>query len=181
VTDEVDMHDELASGLGRRVITGVDADGRSVVVSDEPTRARLERPDGSVVMDLWRVKHLPTHADDDSSLLEEVSPPPHSGLVVKLSTIPAHAEIDPVAYAQAIAEAYGPQPTSAAPKVAGMHRTETVDVVTVLSGELYAVLETVETVLRAGDTIVQRGTMHAWQNRSEQPATLVSVMMGAPR
>jgi hypothetical protein len=176
------MHDELASGLGRRVITGVGADGRSVVVSEEPTRARVERPDGSVVMDLWRVEHLPTHADDDGSVFEDVSAPPHSGLVVKLSTIPAHGKIDPIAYAQAIAEAYGSQPTSAeSPNIAGMHRTETVDVVTVLSGELYAVLEAGETVLRAGDTIVQRGTMHAWQNRSEQPATLVSVMMGAPR
>lgn len=172
------MQDGSTSGLGRRVVTGLDEHGKSTIVSDEPTRARVRRPGGSVVMDIWRVERLPTHFADDGSLLDEVSAPPQGGLVVKVSTISPHSEIDPVAYAQAMAASYGPQPTSNDPAaIPGMHRTDTVDVVTVISGELYAVLEGGETVLRVGDTIVQRGTMHAWQNRSSHPATLVSVMM----
>jgi quercetin dioxygenase-like cupin family protein len=69
-------------------------------------------------------------------------------------------------WSEAIAEAYGTQQNTADSGPApGMHRTDTVDVVTVVSGELHAILETGEIVLRAGDSIVQRGTMHAWSNR----------------
>jgi len=50
---------------------------------------------------------------------------------------------------------------------------------TVLSGELWAITETGETLLRAGDTLVQRGTAHAWSNRTSEPATIVSVMIAA--
>jgi uncharacterized cupin superfamily protein len=60
-----------------------------------------------------------------------------------------------------------------------MHFTETVDIMTVLSGELWAITETGETLLRAGDTLVQRGTAHAWSNRTSEPATIVSVMIAA--
>jgi quercetin dioxygenase-like cupin family protein len=53
--------------------------------------------------------------------------------------------------------------------------------VTVVSGELYAVLETAETLLRPGDTFIQRGTKHAWSNRGTEPVTVVAVMMAAKR
>ncbi|WP_163730875.1 cupin domain-containing protein [Mycolicibacterium madagascariense] len=99
-----------------------------------------------------------------------------------MSTIPPGGRFDRASYAQVMAYAFGAQAVSSDPKVIpGMHRTDTVDVVTIVAGELHAVLEADETVLRAGDTIVQRGTMHAWQNRSQHPVTLVSVMMDAPR
>ena len=62
-----------------------------------------------------------------------------------------------------------------------MHFTETVDIVTVLSGEIYAVLETTETLLRPGDTLVQRGTIHAWSNRTDKPAMMVALMVSAKR
>jgi quercetin dioxygenase-like cupin family protein len=167
---------------GRRVVTGVDLDGKSTIITDQPAQARVRRPDGSVVMDLWRVEGLPARVDDDGSLIDEVSPPPGGGLVVKVSTIPPNGEIDAEAYSEALREAYGEQSTTADPNaIPGMHQTDTVDVVTLISGELYAVLEAGETLLRPGDTIVQRGTMHAWHNRSDEPATLVSVMMAASR
>lgn len=56
-----------------------------------------------------------------------------------------------------------------------MHRTDTVDYAIVLAGEVWLVLETAETALRAGDIVVQRGTAHGWQNRSGAPARLVFV------
>jgi quercetin dioxygenase-like cupin family protein len=60
-----------------------------------------------------------------------------------------------------------------------MHSTETVDIVTVISGQLHVVTETGETVLRAGDSVVQRGTPHAWSNRTDRTTTVVAIMMGA--
>jgi uncharacterized cupin superfamily protein len=55
--------------------------------------------------------------------------------------------------------------------IPGMHIHETVDIVTVVAGEPYAVFEERETLLRPGDTIVVRGSMHTWSNRGDVPFT----------
>jgi len=52
----------------------------------------------------------------------------------------------------------------------GMHKTRTVDYCIVFSGEIWAVLDEGEVLLRAGDCLVQRGTHHAWSNRTDEPA-----------
>ena len=53
-----------------------------------------------------------------------------------------------------------------------MHRTETVDYAVVLEGELTLLLDDEDIVLKAGDVVIQRGTNHAWSNRSGKPAVL---------
>jgi uncharacterized cupin superfamily protein len=64
----------------------------------------------------------------------------------------------------------------------GMHRSDTVDFVYVLEGEVVLELDHgCETTLRAGDTLVQNGTRHAWRNRSGQPCRMLVVMLGAVR
>jgi quercetin dioxygenase-like cupin family protein len=65
-------------------------------------------------------------------------------------------------------------PGAAAP----MHRTETVDVGVVLEGETWLVLDDgSETLVRTGDAVVQRGTNHSWENRSDRPVRMVFVMI----
>lgn len=59
----------------------------------------------------------------------------------------------------------------------GMHRTSTIDYVVVLEGELTLILGHDETVLRPFDTVVQRGTEHAWANRGDCPATFAVVTL----
>ncbi|ATE64592.1 cupin domain-containing protein [Rhizorhabdus dicambivorans] len=67
-------------------------------------------------------------------------------------------------------------PHSATP----IHATPTLDYVAILSGELWLVMEDGgETRLTAGDTVVQNGTRHAWENRSAEPCTMMAVMVGA--
>jgi quercetin dioxygenase-like cupin family protein len=64
----------------------------------------------------------------------------------------------------------------------GMHTTDTVDVVVILSGELHLELDDgAETRLRGGDVVVQNGTRHRWSNRSDEPATYVAFLVGAER
>ncbi len=58
-----------------------------------------------------------------------------------------------------------------------MHRTETVDYAIVLEGEIWAVMDEDETLLRAGDILVQRGTSHAWANRSAKTARVAFVLI----
>jgi hypothetical protein len=65
--------------------------------------------------------------------------------------------------------------------IARMHQTDTVDIVTVISVEIWAVVETGETLVRAGDTVIQRGTWHAWRNRSDAPCTVAAVHISVVR
>jgi quercetin dioxygenase-like cupin family protein len=62
----------------------------------------------------------------------------------------------------------------------GMHRTQTIDFVQVISGEIHLVLgDAEERCLGPGDTVVQRGAPHAWENRSDHPCVMSAVMMTA--
>jgi quercetin dioxygenase-like cupin family protein len=76
------------------------------------------------------------------------------------------------AHAAAAAAIYGADNVGKASNIPGMHRTKTLDVITVVEGEIVAMFEHGETVLRAGDSLVLPGTMHAWSNRSNRPASL---------
>lgn len=60
-----------------------------------------------------------------------------------------------------------------------MHRNETVDYNIILSGEVVAVTEEGETLLKAGDVLIQRGTAHTWHNRSGRVCVFASVMVSA--
>jgi mannose-6-phosphate isomerase-like protein (cupin superfamily) len=63
----------------------------------------------------------------------------------------------------------------------GMHTTETVDYAIVLHGEIYAVMDEGEVLLRAGDILIQRGTAHAWSNRSDDYARIAFVLIDGKR
>jgi mannose-6-phosphate isomerase-like protein (cupin superfamily) len=148
----------------RRVVTGVDADGKSAIVKDENTSTRITLP-LFTLNDIWRLDSLPSRVDDDETLTGEVElDPPPTGLVVRLATVPPDSEVDPVAQRESIEVLH-----------------DTVDVVTVVSGEIYAVLETGETLLRRGDTIIHRANKHTWSNRTDRPVTVLVLMVPATR
>ena len=60
-----------------------------------------------------------------------------------------------------------------------MHETHTTDYAIVMEGEIWAVMEADETKLKAGDVLVQRGTNHAWSNRTDKNAVVAFVLVGA--
>jgi quercetin dioxygenase-like cupin family protein len=65
------------------------------------------------------------------------------------------------------------------PRHPGFHKTSSVDYAIVLSGEIYALMDEGEVLLKAGDVLVQRGTNHAWSNRIDAPAYLAFVLVDA--
>ena len=178
------MSNDDQPNLARIVVTGLDENGRSVITSDATAHPWTLRPTGTLVMDLWRADELPLSVDASSTATDEVVlQPPARGLVIRTTVFPPDSSISPEAaaeYAASMAAIYGEQ-GSDGPAVPGMHSTETVDVMTVIDGEIWCVMEEEETALRAGDTMVQRGTRHAWQNRSDRPTTVVTVMLPATR
>jgi mannose-6-phosphate isomerase-like protein (cupin superfamily) len=165
----------------RRVVTGVNAEGRSVVVLDEPTPHRLPNP-GNTKCDIWRMDSVPTSKDADDALsgVGVVTEPPRTGLVHRVVTFPPDSEWD---RRLGYSDSRGVLPTGYADNddggIPGLHVTDTVDFLTIISGELVCELEEGEAVLRPGDTMIQRGTRHAWSNRTDDVVVAVSVMVAA--
>ena len=166
----------------RRVVTGVSSQGRSTIVFDGLSDTRTFAP-GWALNDIWQVDEMPPRASEDHSLVpgETVFAPPLGGIVWRMAMLPPDSTWK-------LAAGLGPSLVSddAADAIdqdaaAGMHVTDTLDIVTILSGEVYAVLEECETLLRSGDTIVQRGTVHAWSNRSDEPCVSVSTIIPCTR
>jgi hypothetical protein len=163
----------------RRVISGVDADGKSTILTDENTKTRVALP-AFTVNDVWRLDSLPGTFGAGDALKSEVElEPPAQGLVVRLATFPPDSEIDPALYAESIGDLHGQDANAGSDEIVGLHATETIDIATILDGEIYAVFETGETLLRAGDTVINRGNKHAWSNRTDKPVTMVAVMLPA--
>jgi mannose-6-phosphate isomerase-like protein (cupin superfamily) len=67
------------------------------------------------------------------------------------------------------------------PEEYGMHQTQTIDFVTIVSGEVDLRLDDAEVHLKAGDCVIQRGTRHAWRNRSTEPCVLSAVLVSTKR
>lgn len=168
----------------RRVVTANDEQGKSYLSEDGPSPAvRLvpERP-GYRITNLWRTDSAPAHieAPDTIRLHQGVAPPPF-GTVLRILDIPAEPT-DPQELQNALnatfSRMYGDAHRNVQPgEHPGMHRTDSVDYAIMLEGELIAIMDKEETTLRAGDVLIQRGTNHAWANRSGKPARIAFVLV----
>ena len=143
----------------RRVVAGLDANGRSCVVSDGPVDV-TGGPPGLGVANVWTGRAAPV--DNAAPLAEGLAP-------FRLEQL-----AEPV-YAMMIAE-YAPGLGRDDPH---MHFTNTADHFYVIEGEVVLVLETGDVPLRAGDIGVCRGVMHGWRNDSDRNARLVTFVLPA--
>jgi len=145
------------AGSVRRVVTGHDPNGKSVVLSDGPPPQHHAMHGPGVGADFFEIWNTPDP-------------------VPQLTSVP-HAEpnardftIMPVSgHLLRIIEIYPPKDGG---KRTVMHRTKTLDYVVVIEGEVVLVLDDGERVLGKGDVVVQRGTDHAWENRSDAIARM---------
>ncbi|GAA4308563.1 cupin domain-containing protein [Actinomadura luteofluorescens] len=172
----------------RRVVTGHDAQGRARVVDDrdvEPITSELMP--GCAFFRLWGRDERPAFPDDGSPRPAESWYPPRDGSRFMINTVPPGEPIPPADLdtAAALEELERRMPGAMAanePGAPGMHTTDSIDYVLVVSGEATLELDDGErTVLRAGDVLVQNGTRHAWYNRGTEPCTIVGVAIGADR
>ena len=173
------MAGEHLAARARRVVSGLDDRGRSRIVSDQPTETRLATEAFTRNL-IWQANEVPTPVMAESTLGDEaVIPPPPAGYYYDITTFPPDSEWDYEAgYARALAQAGAAESESGIP---GMHQTDSIDIVTVISGEIWAVLETGETLLKPGDTLVLRGVMHAWRNRGNSPCVVAAFHVGVVR
>jgi len=167
----------------RRVVTGHDSRGRAVVLSDGPaTAVELAGVPGTVFHEVWSTDSVPARIDDgpDPTLGPLSLSPPPGGTRMRVVEIPPD-EVQSAASPEEIAAAFeqlgAPEAHGTSGPHALMHRTETVDYGIVLSGEVWLVLDDGEVRLRPGDVVVQRGTNHAWSNRTGEPARMAFVLV----
>lgn len=170
----------------RRVVTGHDAKGRAVVVSDERIDPILHpfNPDYSVNW-LWGNDGSPEFPDSGLEPEKTTYHPPLGGFRFGLFTLPGRDSVPPadLDIPKAIQELERLLPGAAQymePDDPGMHTTPSIDFEIVLSGEVVLeVDDRKEVVLQPGDTVVQNGTRHRWHNRGTVPATVAVFSVGA--
>ena len=172
----------------RRVVTGHMSDGKSMVVSDTEVEAiTLDLLPGYEFHRLWGADTVPVFPDDGSPRSARNYFPPVGGFRFGLFTIPPQSSAVPkdIDVQSAFKEMEEKLPGMVAHMEAdnpGMHTTDTIDFDYVISGEVSLELDDGnEVFLRAGDTIVQNGTRHAWRNRGSEPCRLAVCLIGAHR
>jgi len=166
----------------RRVVTGVSAAGKSKVVEDRaaPALTVAERP-GYRVSNIWVTGESPVSvASPDQVAGHKGVLPPSRGTVLRVIDYPPESS-DPAERRRQLAATFSKLYPDAEHRIddkhPGMHRTLTVDYAIMLEGEIVAMLDEEETILRAGDILIQRGTSHAWANRSGKPARICFVLI----
>ena len=173
----------------RRIVTGHDAQGRAVILEDAPPPrvARIGGEHGPLFVEVWNTRETPARIDRASGEPPEDGiqlAPPRNGTRIRVLDVPPEdpsiATLTPEQARAHFAEVGAADAAShrgGGSKHAFMHRTETIDYGIVLEGEITLILDEGETVVRAGDIVIQRGTNHGWANRGRVPCRIAFILI----
>ena len=170
-----------------RVVTGHDAQGKAIIASNGalPTVVEIQAIPGTVFHEVWETRATPAPVDNgpDPTVGTLRLPPPRQGTRIRFVDVPpdtadylthgaarmkdAFAQVGDV-HASTV-KADSPHPL--------MHRTESIDYGVVIEGEMTLVLDDAEVLLEPGSVVVQRGTNHAWANRSGKPCRMLFILV----
>lgn len=173
----------------RRIVTGHDSKGRSIFVSDasSPHVMALQGIPTFGVTEIWKTDSMPAdnRAAKDPCKVPAQLAPPKRGTVVRVVEFPPDkrwiksADRDKAFASMGSSGAQALAHDASASRHPMMHRTQTIDYAIVLAGEIWALMDSDETKMKAGDILVQRGTNHAWSNRSNKPCLVAFVLIDA--
>ena len=179
--------EEHMADVIRRVVTGHDRSGKAIVLADGPATAVRTNPLrlGYKSTDIWKTTAMPVPIG-----LEEADPTrgprdfvPRFGTKIRISEIAPEPEAFRHLTPEQVREVFkagGNEQASTFGKDGRhpfMHRTESVDYAVVLEGEITMLLDDQDVVLKAGDVVIQRGTNHAWSNRSGKPVRMLYILI----
>ena len=142
--------------------------------------AKLRKATGLTSTLLWVTDESPADNSGSADRAEReigVAPPPR-GSIFRVVDFPPAAEVGAVDNAAMLRE-MGIAGGRAGARHATMHRTRSIDYAVVISGEIDMLLDDSEVHLEAGDTLVQRGTNHAWVNRGKESCRIAFVLIDA--
>ena len=139
----------------RRVVTGHDNTGRAIVKIDEIHRNLSSNRPGATSCVVWTTEGFPVNNDGQAD--DSTRP---TGTTLANGTVFRILQLNP-----------GVSPRN--------HRTDSIDYAVVMAGEVDMVLDDATVTLRAGDVLVQRGTIHNWINRGTEPCVIAFVLIAA--
>lgn len=150
----------------RRVVTGHDPAGKSIVLSDGTPPNVRDRGTGVDFIEIWNTPGVPaivTATEPEPTDGPLVTPPPPGGTKIRFNDFfPGH--IDKL-------------PPRADGRHKMMHRTKSIDYGIVLEGEIWMILDDSEVLLTPGTVVVQRGTDHAWENRADTVCRMAFILV----
>ncbi len=162
----------------RRIVTGHDAEGKSIVVIDGPPAAGFG--------EIWITENAPADnsAPGDAAKRPRKLEPPFCGSVFRYFMVaPEDPSVPPEERermtAQRFAEMDAAHCRVDTRRHPAMHKTRTVDYIVLLAGEVTLLLDQGEVDLKPFDVVVQRGTNHAWINKGKEPALLAAILIDA--
>lgn len=138
----------------RRVVTGHDDQGRAVIAADEVLEDAAPLRPGAMARVIWTTEGFPVTHDETDGGLRPVSTAHPNGTVFRI-----------IEYAPGVT-----------PR---MHRTDSIDYGVVLSGQITMGMDVGSVTLKAGDVLVQRGTIHNWINEGDAPCVIAFVLIAA--
>ena len=167
----------------RRIVTGHNEDGRSIITIDGPP-ARSIGEDVGGLFELWNTDGniIDTKDNLDRADQDIILSPPTGGTKFRYFQINPTPEGIPIEIMQEItADAFekigaGHHRIDTS-KHPAMHKTETIDYIILLKGDVTLILDEDEVTLKPHDVVVQRGTNHAWVNNGDEPALLIAVLI----
>jgi quercetin dioxygenase-like cupin family protein len=166
----------------RRVVTGHNEQGKSVIVEDGPA-PNMHRSEYSpnTAQVIWATDEMPArcHNEPDpapQSRRFKASPSPF-GTILRIANFPPDSEYDAEKMKLFLREIGGH--SNGSDRHFFFHKTPTLDYAIVLSGEIWALMDEGETLLKAGDVLIQRATNHSWSNRSSALCQMAFVLIDA--
>ena len=173
----------------RRVVTGHNKSGKAVVLSDGAVPVVHSNPmrPGQLSYEVWKTSEMPIPMaavePEPTGGKRQLHPVPN-GTVFRISEVPPESDairnLTPEAARAAFAASNAEDASTwgRGGRHPLMHRTETVDYAVVLEGEITLILDEGDDIkLSAGDVVIQRGTRHAWANRSGRPARMAFILI----
>jgi mannose-6-phosphate isomerase-like protein (cupin superfamily) len=168
----------------KRIVTTQNSSGRSTVLfEDHGAEPKiLHKAGGLVLTELWETQTCPVvnSGHEDCARKEQKIEPNQSGSLFRLIEYPPDAirlaSIDTIAHFDSMGVDTRHDVAKSHP---GMHKTNTIDYAVIVRGEIYAVLDEKEVLMKQGDCIVQRGTHHAWSNKSNESCLIAFVLISA--
>lgn len=139
----------------RRVVTGHDDQGRAKVLIDETVKNVASQRPGALYSVIWSSEGFPVNNDGDADPSgKKIGTTISDGTVFRIVS-------------------FGP---GVAPR---NHRTDSIDYAVVMSGEIDMELDVGKVHLKAGDVLVQRGTIHNWVNTGSEPCVIAFTLVSA--
>jgi quercetin dioxygenase-like cupin family protein len=153
--------------IPRVIVTGRKNE-KDTIISDRPAQHVIQHESGFIISDVWATQEMPVNSFlskvTGSNVLPTILP---NGSLFRYVVIPPDS---------AVKRYFPDKPGQPHPL---MHQTATLDYIILLSGQLFLIMEDVETLLNPGDVVIQCATNHAWSNRTEEPCIQLAILLDA--